>query len=242
MVITEKAANDLGLAIGDKVTIANSDGYKEQATITAIAENYVGHYVFMSPSYYKELFDLRPDYNTTIIRLTDTSETAETYFGTSLIDSGQITSITFYSGLADKFIDMIGSLNLVVIVMIISAGMLAFVVLYNLSNVNISERMREIATIKVLGFNDKEVSNYVYREIAILTFIGALFGLLLGKALHLFIMKIAELDTVMFGREIYPLSYVYSIIITLFFSVIVNLVMKKKLRKIQMVESLKSVE
>lgn len=242
IVLTEKAASDLDLKVDDKVTIANADGYKEQATIIGITENYVGHYIFMSPSYYKDLFDLRPDYNTTIIKLNDPSDDAETNFGTSLIDSGEITSITFYSGLAEKFMDMIGSLNLVVIVMIVSAGMLAFVVLYNLSNVNISERMREIATIKVLGFNDKEVSNYVYREIAILTFVGSLFGLLLGKALHLFIMKIAELDTVMFGREIYPLSYLYSVLITIGFSLIVNIVMSKKLKRIKMVESLKSVE
>lgn len=242
VVISEKAANDLNLKIDDKVTISNSDGYKEQATITAITENYVGHYVFISPAHYKELFDIRPEYNTSIIRLLDTSKKVESDFGTKLIDSGDITSITFYSGLADQFIDMIGSLNLVVIVMIISAGILAFVVLYNLSNVNISERMREIATIKVLGFNQKEVSNYVYREIAILTFVGSLLGLILGKALHLFIMKIAELESVMFGREIYPLSYIYSIIITLVFSLIVNIAMNKKLKNIKMVESLKSVE
>ena len=242
IVISEKAANDLDLKIDDKVTISNSDGYKEQATITAITENYVGHYVFISPAHYKELFNLRPEYNTSIIRLLDTSKKVESDFGTKLIDSGDITSITFYSGLADQFIDMIGSLNLVVVVMIISAGILAFVVLYNLSNVNISERMREIATIKVLGFNQKEVSNYVYREIAILTFVGSLLGLVLGRALHLFIMKIAELESVMFGREIYPLSYIYSIIITLVFSLIVNIAMNKKLKNIKMVESLKSVE
>lgn len=242
IVITEKAATDLNLKINDKLTIANSDGYKEQAIITGIAENYVGHYVFMAANYYRDLFSLRPIYNSSIIKLNDTSTTSETQFGTQLIDSGKIDSLTFYSGIADQFKDMITSLNLVVVVMILSAGILAFVVLYNLSNVNISERLREIATIKVLGFTPKEVSNYVYREIIILTFIGSLFGLLLGRILHLFIMKIAELDAVMFGREIYPLSYVYAVVITLVFSLIVNITMTKKLRSIKMVESLKSVE
>lgn len=242
IIISEKAANDLNLKIDDKVTIANSDDYKEQATVVGITENYVGHYVFMSAAYYKNLFELSPNYNTTIIRLNDNSKELESSYGTELIDSKMITSITFYSGLADQFKDMIKSLNLVVVVMIISAGLLAFVVLYNLSNVNISERMREIATIKVLGFTQREVSSYVYREIALLTFIGSLFGLLLGKALHLFIMKIAELESVMFGREIYFISYIYAIIITLIFSLIVNIAMNKKLQNIKMVESLKSVE
>ena len=126
--------------------------------------------------------------------------------------------------------------------MIISAGMLAFVVLYNLTNVNISERLREIATIKVLGFYDNEVSAYVYRENIILTLIGALVGLGLGIILHSLIMSLAELDTVMFGRNIYPISFVYSVLITMGFSIIVNLVMYRKLKKIPMVESLKSVE
>lgn len=242
IILSEKAAKDLDLEVDDKVTISNDLGYKEQAEIIGIAENYVGHYVYMSSFYYKSLFDIRPVYNTALIKLNDTSDQIQSAFGNDIMKGEEITSVTFYSGMAQSFIDMISSIDLVVIVMIISAGLLAFVVLYNLSNVNISERMREIATLKVLGFTDKEVSSYVYREIVILTFVGSLAGLILGIYLHRFIMSIAELDDVMFGREIYPISFALSIIITLIFSVIVHFAMRKKLKQIQMIESLKSVE
>lgn len=153
-----------------------------------------------------------------------------------------IDSVSIYSDLADTFQDMISSLNIVVVVLTISAGLLAFVVLYNLTNVNISERLREIATIKVLGFYDKEVSAYVYRENIFLTLIGSLTGLLLGIVLHHLIMSLAELDTVMFGRNIEPFSFAISVVITMLFAIIVNLVMYRKLKNIPMVESLKSVE
>ena len=151
-------------------------------------------------------------------------------------------TVSFYTATVDNFDSMISSLNYIVIVLVISAGALAFVVLYNLTNVNISERLREIATLKVLGFREKEVNSYVYRENIILTFIGSLAGLLLGKVLHLAIMVMVELDTVMFGRIIQPYSYVVSLIITMLFAFIVNFAMKNKLRDIPMVESLKSVE
>ena len=151
-------------------------------------------------------------------------------------------TVSFYTATVDNFDSMISSLNYIVIVLVISAGALAFVVLYNITNVNISERLREIATLKVLGFREKEVNSYVYRENIILTFIGSLVGLLLGKVLHLAIMVMVELDTVMFGRIIQPYSYVVSLIITMLFAFIVNFAMKNKLRDIPMVESLKSVE
>ena len=138
--------------------------------------------------------------------------------------------------------DMLRSLNLVIIVLIISAGMLAFVVLYNLNTVNIAERKRELATLKVLGFYDIEVAEYVYRENILLTFIGAALGCILGKVLHLFIIQTVEVDSVMFGRIIHGTSYLYSLLFTTLFSLIINGMMYFKLRKIDMVESLKSVE
>ena len=137
---------------------------------------------------------------------------------------------------------MIKSLDLIVIVIIVSSGALAFVVLFNLTNVNVSERMREIATLKVLGFREREVESYIFRENLILTFIGSIAGLFVGKWLHRTIMVMVELDTVMFGRNIEPLSYALSVAITLVFALIVNFVMKKRLANVQMVESLKSVE
>ena len=162
--------------------------------------------------------------------------------GQELLKNEDISSLSFYTGIKDNFNNMIRSLNYIVLVLIISAGMLAFVVLYNLTNVNISERLREIATLKVLGFYNKEVNTYVYKENVILTLIGALVGLGLGKILHLTIMVVVELDNIMFGRVILPQSYGISVIITVMFAVIVNQVMKSKLRAIPMVESLKSVE
>ena len=153
-----------------------------------------------------------------------------------------VSSVTFYSGLASTFDDTISSLNFIVVVLVIAAGLLAFVVLYNLTNVNISERIREIATIKVLGFYDNEVSSYVFRETIFLTIIGALAGLVLGIGLHQIIMSLAEMESVMFGRNIDAISYVISFAITMLFGMIVNLVMYRKLKRVQMVESLKSVE
>ena len=162
--------------------------------------------------------------------------------GNEWMEKDFITSVSFYSGIASSFADTISSLSLIVVVLVIAAGMLAFVVLYNLTNVNISERLREIATIKVLGFYDLEVAEYVYRENILLTVIGSLCGLILGIGLHRLIMNLAEMENVMFGRNIDASSFVISFAITLLFGLIVNLVMYRKLKKIPMVESLKSVE
>ena len=153
-----------------------------------------------------------------------------------------VSGITFYSSLQANFADMIHSISFIVVVLVISAAALAAVVLYNLSNVNISERIREIATIKVLGFTDTEVDHYVNRESIIMTVIGALAGLLVGVYLHDLIMNLAELDEVMFGRNINTISFFISFFMTLAFSLIVNGLMHFKLKKIQMVESLKAVE
>ena len=154
----------------------------------------------------------------------------------------KVKSVNFYSSKITNFNNTISSLNFVVVVLIVSAAALAFVVLYNLTNINISERIREIATIKVLGFYDNEVAAYVYRENIILTLIGSIVGLGLGVFLHKFIMTTVELENVMFGRNINFMSYIYSILLTLGFGIAVNLVMYFRLRKIPMVESLKSVE
>jgi len=166
----------------------------------------------------------------------------EKAFKESLLSHDGVLGAIFTRGIAEEFNKMIGSLNFVVLVLILSAGALAFVVLYNLTNINITERIREIATIKVLGFRDKEVSAYVYRENIILTVIGTLGGLLLGFVLHRFVMGTMEIDTMMFGKNIKPLSYLLSAILTMTFTIVVNLFMFYQLKKINMVESLKSVE
>ena len=240
--ISEKLAMNLGLSAGDTLTITDGDGIEREVKIADVVENYVGHYLYMSPSYYRTVFAERQTNTAAYLKLTEAGLQDESGLGQELMQDEQIASVSFYSGLADSFQDTISSLSFVVVVLVIAAGLLAFVVLYNLTNVNISERIREIATIKVLGFYDREVGSYVFRETIFLTIIGALAGLLLGIGLHSLIMSLAEMESVMFGRNIDWLSFVISFLITMLFSCVVNLFMYRKLMKVQMVESLKSVE
>ena len=163
-------------------------------------------------------------------------------FGTEMMNYYDIVGITYYDAVSANFGETISSLSIITIVMIISACMLAFVVLYNLITVNISERIREIATIKVLGFYDNEVASYVYRENVVLSIIGSLVGLLLGKVLHGYIMNVIEMDDVIFPKIIFGQSYVFAVLITVVFGILVNYSMYRKLKNIPMVESLKSVE
>lgn len=243
IVISEKAARNLDAKVGDKVKILNENDVSAEAVISGITENYVNHYIYMTNDYYKELFNRNADSNR-IYGVLDDSITIdqEDKMASKIIDSTCANGTVFTTGIKDGFSDTIKSLNYVVLLMIVSAGALAFVVLYNLSNVNISERIREIATIKVLGFYDKEVSAYIYRENVILTLIGAVVGLGLGVILHQFIMITVEVENMMFGRLINPLSYAAAFILTIVMGTIVNLVMNKKLKKVEMVESLKSVD
>ena len=243
IVISEKAARNLDAKVGDKVKILNENDVSAEAVISGITENYVNHYIYMTNDYYKALFNRNADSNR-VYGVLDDSVTLdqEDKMASKIIDSTCANGTVFTTGIKDGFSDTIKSLNYVVLLMIVSAGALAFVVLYNLSNVNISERIREIATIKVLGFYDKEVSAYIYRENVILTLIGAVVGLGLGVILHQFIMVTVEVENMMFGRLINPLSYAAAFVLTIVMGTIVNLVMNKKLKKVEMVESLKSVD
>lgn len=242
VVITEKLAKMLGASIGDKICIKAGDDEKVNVKVGGITENYVSHYVYMSPDLFNKIHSEKVEYHQLVAKTVDTSKKFENNLSTELLNNPEISSITFITGVSNSFKDMIGSLNYVVLVLIISAGALAFVVLYNLTNVNVSERIREIATIKVLGFYDNEVSAYVYRENTILTIIGTILGLIMGVFLHRFIILTGEIDYIMFGRHIRPISYVYSAILTILFAVLVNIVMYFRLKNIEMVESLKSVE
>jgi len=165
----------------------------------------------------------------------------ETLSGTILSQDG-VASVYNSIDMLTRFKDTISSVNYVVLILILSAGLLSFIVLYTLTNINISERMREIATIKVLGFYDREASAYVFKENIILTFIGATLGLVLGYYLSMFVIQTAEVDIIMFGRQIYPLSFAVSFVLTIVFALFVNIVMLKKIRKVNMVEALKTVE
>ena len=241
-IITERMANDLGLKTGDEIELENEDGIRRSVEITGIAENYINNYVYMTSAGYRSTFDLRAQTNTLLVRVSEAYSHDDAAAARVISAVDEVNTVSFYTSIRDNFEGMIESLNYIVVVLILSAGALAFVVLYNLTNVNISERLREIATLKVLGFHDKEVNAYVYKENIILTLVGAAAGIFLGKALHLTIMVVVELDNIMFGRNINLISYVVSVVITVLFAIIVNQAMKPKLKAIPMVESLKSVE
>ena len=242
MIITEKLSKELKVKVGDFVEITNEDSQTKKVMITDITENYVFHYAYMSRAYYNEIFLNVPDINNLMIKLNNANSEIESALGSKLISSDAVSSIEYYSEAIDTFSDTVKILNSIVIVIIISAGLLAFVVVYNLTNINICERIREIATLKVLGFYQKEVGAYVYRENIIIGAIGAIIGLSCGIILHRFIMVSIEQDGIMFGNYINPISYLYSFIITLGFVALVNLIMYRRIKNIPMVESLKSVE
>ena len=240
-ILTEKVAKLLEVNVGDKLTIDTDDGEKT-VLISAICENYMGHYLYMTSEVYEKTFGEAPAYNSIYYRTQDRTTEEAKDVGENTMRCDGTLSISYTTSLKKQVDHMLESLDIVIIVLIISAGMLAFVVLYNLNNINITERKRELATLKVLGFYDKEVSSYVYRENILLTLIGALAGLLIGKILHRFIIETVEIDSVMFGRNIDPPSFLYAFLLTVAFSLFVNGVMYFKLKKINMVESLKSVE
>lgn len=241
-VLTEKMAKELGVSAGDTVTIKEENEKERTVKISQICENYMGHYLYMTPAVYKAAYGKEPEYNSIYYRTEGrTTKEAESVGEEALKLDGAL-SVSYTTELRQQVDDMLQSLDIVIVVLIISAGMLAFVVLYNLNNINITERKRELATLKVLGFYDKEVTEYVYRENILLTLIGSVFGMLLGKILHRFIIVTVEIDSVMFGRNINTISFVYAFLLTVVFSLFVNWVMYFKLKKINMVESLKSVE
>ena len=241
-ILTEKMATELDVEPGDTITIRDDDLGDLEVKIQAVCENYMGHYLYMTPGYYEEVYGSAPDYNCIFYKTADRiTEEAERIGEEALAVPGAL-SVSYTTDLKEQVDNMLGALDSVIAVLIISAGMLAFVVLYNLNNISITERQRELATLKVLGFYNNEVTMYVYRENILLTFLGALFGIVLGKILHRFIIVTVEIESVMFGRNIDLSSFVYAFLLTLLFSLLVNGAMYFKLKKIDMVESLKSVE
>lgn len=243
VIISEKTGKLLNAKAGDTIEIKDEENGNKKVKIAHICENYMGHYIFFTPSYYEKVYGENSEYNS-IFFAGQKGDTQEDYnkIGEDILTQDGALSVSYMRDIEKQLDDMLKSLNLVIIVLIISAGMLAFVVLYNLNTVNITERQRELATLKVLGFYDLEVAEHVYRENVLLTFIGAAVGVVLGKFLHAFIIDTVEVDTAMFGRNINFSSYMYSLLFTILFSLIVNGIMYFKLKKIDMVESLKSIE
>ena len=238
IVISEKMSQDLGVKTGDTISIESRSGVRKDVKINGICEMYIENYAFLSSATYKEMFDVEPVEN--MLFVSSDSDTADVQ--KMLATDERVSSINFMDATIENFNTMVKALDLIIIVLIVSSLCLAFVVLGNLMNINISERQREIATLKVLGFRRREVQSYIYKENNILTFFGALFGLPLGIALHHWIMHDLQFSYVMFGVDVMPLSLFLSVILTLLFGMIVNQLMKKKLVQIEMVESLKSVE
>lgn len=242
VILTEKAAQLLDVEKGDKIVLEDKDEKQAELQVTDICENYMEHYLYIPPETYREIYGEDMEPNTVYFKMKNFNEKGVKEIGENILDKRGALNVTYTYNIQGQLDDMLESLDIVIVVLIISAGLLAFVVLYNLNNINITERKRELATIKVLGFYDKEVSAYVLRENILLTIIGVVVGIALGSILHRFVIVTVEIDSVMFTRIIENISFVLSAALTCMFSFLVNAVMYFKLKKIDMVESLKSVE
>lgn len=242
VILTEKAAQLLDVKKGDKIMLDDKDEKQAELRVTDICENYMEHYLYISPETYREIYGENMESNTIYFKMKDFDKKGLKEIGENILSKRGALNVTYTYNIQNQLDDMLESLDIVIVVLIISAGLLAFVVLYNLNNINITERKRELATIKVLGFYDKEVSAYVLRENILLTIIGVVVGIALGSILHRFVIVTVEIDSVMFTRIIENISFVLSAALTCMFSFLVNAVMYFKLKKIDMVESLKSVE
>ena len=241
VVLSEKLATLLEVEKGDNVTFRNEDGKEYALKVTAIAENYINNYVYMTKDTYENVFS---PYETNVIflKIADLTAEEEDELRKDILNNASVSSIVSSENTVSTVSDMMGSLDAVVVILVVASAILAFVVMYNLSNINISERQREIATLKVLGFYDNEVDNYITKENMILAFFGIILGLIVGVYLSHFIITTCETDTLMFVRQVNPLSFVYSATITIAFTLIVNLINHINLKKINMIDSLKSVE
>ncbi len=238
VVITDKLSDLLNVSVGDTLEIEWDDSETVEVVIHAVSEQFVEHYIYMSPEYYGEVVDDEISYNTRLLKYDD--QVSNDALGERLTEEEAVLGVTFVTTIKEAFQDSMDSLDVVTVVLIISAASLAFVVLYNLTNINVSERIRELSTIKVLGFYDKEVTLFVYRENLVLTIMGILIGFVLGVFMHRFVLQTAELDIMRFIDQISWTSYLYSFLLMFFFSSLVMVVMHFKLKNVDMVEALKT--
>ncbi|MGX8715443.1 MAG: FtsX-like permease family protein, partial [Lachnospiraceae bacterium] len=243
VVITEKLGRVLDIKPGDKMTVKVGENEYKEVPVIAAAENYIYNYVYMGPQMYQALYGEELASNEIFLHLKDgLSVDDKKEISEYLMTRDDVNSVTLVEKLQESVDNMLHALDLVVWVLVIAAGLLVFVVTFNLNNINISERRRELASLKVLGFYDKEVAMYVYRENVFLTIFGIIAGFFMGYFLHRYVILSLEVDLIMFGRDIRPVSYLEAAVLTAVFSVLVNLLMNWKLKAIDMVESLKSVE
>ena len=242
VVITEKLAELLEVSVGDTVTLDNGDD-RVEAAVTDVVENYVYHYVYLTDGCYEALFGQPPEDNTVLVAYADGIGQAQSdQVSADLMAMDQVASYSYIATIRDSFTDSMNAINYAVVIIILAAAALAFVVLYNLTNINITERTRELATLKVLGFYDRETTAYVYRENVFLTLFGIVLGLVLGRFLHAWMVVTVEVDLVMFGRTAPFYAYLLAAALTVVFSVVVNIAAHFRLKKVDMVESLKTVE
>lgn len=240
-IITEKLADTLNIEPGDQIVLENLEQESIELPVEGVVEHYVGHYVYLSPEAYQHFFDQEPTANARFIQYSNgVDEGQESELENQLSEHDAVLTVILQSNIVEAFQNSLDSLTTITIVLIISAGALSFVVLYNLTNINVSERIRELSTIKVLGYFDREVTAYVYRENMILTVLGILAGIVFGIIMHRFVLSTAEMDNLMFVRSIDLSSYIYSALLILLFSTIVMIVMHFKLKNVDMVEALKT--
>lgn len=239
-VLTEKMAETLGIQNGDRVTLRDNDMNSFTVTISALCENFVNNYIYIDKGTYEKQFGEEPEYKSAYVKVSDSLDVHEAAAAVSDMDHVLAVSVT--ADMRERIGTMMESMDYIVLLIIVCAGSLAFIVLYNLTNINITERIREIATIKVLGFYARETADYVFRENMVLTGLGAVVGLGLGKWLHWFVMYHIRIDMVSFKTTITPVSYIWSLLFTFAFAMMVNGIMYFKLEKINMAESLKSIE
>lgn len=239
VIINEKLAKVLDASVGDDITVTDSDNNSHKVRVDNIVENYAGHYIYLSPAYYKEIFNSEPIYNAQLLKLNSDRED-DNKISSTLMENDKVINVTLASKI--RSLSESADLGLVMIVIIVASGSLAFVVLYNLININVSERIREISTIKVLGFYDNEVAMYIFRENIILTILGILAGSFMGKILYVFLVSTAEMDNMMMIPTVDISSYVISGLITMFFAILVMIMMHIKLKNVNMIDALKSVE
>jgi len=238
IILTEKMAEILDVKIGDKIQIQNEADIEKEVTIGGITQQYIANFVYMRQGLYHTLFDETTNANIALVKTEKLEKSQETVLGKELLENKEITSIRFVSDMQVDF----GSLNFVIVALILLSGALALLVLYNLTNINISERERELATLKVLGFYPKEVDQYVNREMLFLTILGILLGLIGGTLLSTFVLTVAEREPMIFPKVIRPISYAYTFGLMLAFAGIMNFVSHYAMKKINMIDSLKSIE
>lgn len=239
-VISHKIAQEYGIQKGDAILLRDEEQKEMKVKVSGIFQNFVDHYVYVTEETYEAQMGEPPERGSVYINAAEGQDVRR--LGTELRSIKNVASVNVNEDFLERFSSMMKSMDLIVLVVIVSAAGLAFIVLYNLTNINITERLREIATIKVLGFYENETSAYVFRENLILTFLGALLGLVLGRLLHAFVMGQINIDLITFDTRILPMSYLYSVLLSMVFALLVNRMMKKKIDGINMTESLKSVD